>query len=200
MYICIYLYNGNKKKKNNKQFNLTEYIKSELNTLNYNTSKEKEDKENNAKKCLKDIGKSLGEYTNFHHILNEMSNNAIRELSDAICDVRFYRKRFTNFVSCSREEANKPADDTRSVGYFTWGEFGGEYGYFKHITKLTEEQEEWLNDYKECCYYNGQPCERWQHEESHRWDEDCECVLGKEYSSLVLYELDEEEEKRLGLT
>ena len=129
-----------------------------------------------------------------------MSNNAIRELSDAICDVRFYRKRFTNFVSCSREEANKPADDTRSVGYFTWGEFGGEYGYFKHITKLTEEQEEWLNDYKECCYYNGQPCERWQHEESHRWDEDCECVLGKEYSSLVLYELDEEEEKRLGLT
>ena len=39
-----------------------------------------------------------------------------------------------------REEANKPADDTRSVGLFTYGEYGLEYGYFKHLRKLTEQE------------------------------------------------------------
>ena len=148
-------------------------------------------------KCLKDIGKSLSQYTNFHDMLSTMNDNAISDLHDAIINVKFFRKRFTEFVTCSREEANKPADDTRSIGYFTYGEFGGEYGYFKHLRKLTEEEEEWLNEYTECCYHNGQPCERWQDEEDA--DEDCECVLGKEYTSLVLYELDEEEEKEMGI-
>ena len=183
---------------NNKNINLTKYINYQLDTLNYKNSNEKLEKEKNAKKCLQDIGKSLGQYTNFHHILNEMSDNAIRELSDAICDVQFHRKRFTNFVSCSREEADKPADSTRTKGYFTYGENGGEYGYFKHIRKLTDQEEVWLNSYTECCYYNGQPCERWQDENGND-DEDCECVLGREYTSLILNELDIEEEKQLGV-
>ena len=167
--------------------NLNEYIKKQLD-LNSEIKK----------KCLQDIGKSLGEYTNFHHMLNSMSDKTINKLNDAIIDVKFFRKRFTNFITCSREEADKPANDERSQGYFTYGEFGGEYGYFKHRRKLTEQEEEWLNEYTECCYYNGQPCERWQDEDGNS-DEDCECVLGREYSSLILNELDIEEEKRLGV-
>ena len=167
--------------------NLTKYIKTELN-------KNKE----SSKKCLQNIGKTFDQHTNFHHMLDSMSDRIIRELKESIEEVQFFRKRFTKFISCTREEANKPADDTRSIGYFTYGEFGGEYGYFKHLRKLTDLEQEWLDEYKECCYYNGQPCARWQDEEGNT-GEDCECELGREYSSLVLYELDEEEEKRLGL-
>ena len=167
--------------------NLNEYIKKQLD-LNSEIKK----------KCLQDIGKSLGEYTNFHHMLNSMSDKTINKLNDAIIDVKFFRKRFTNFITCSREEADKPANDERSQGYFTYGEFGGEYGYFKHRRKLTEQEEEWLNEFTECCYYGGQPCARWQDENGNA-DEDCECVLGREYTSLILNELDIEEEKRLGV-
>ena len=177
-------------------FDLTEYIKSQLYTYNYKTTKDYSDNKKISKKCLQDIGKSLGDYTNFRDMLNPMSDCAIRELSEEIGHIQFYRKRFTDFVNCSREEADKPADNNRSIGYFTYGEMGGEYGYFKHICPLTEEQQEWLNDYTECCYYNGQPCERWQNGND---DEDCECVLGHGFSTLILYELDECEEKRLGI-
>ena len=127
-------------------FNLSKYIKNELDT---NSSKESKQR---ANKCLEEIGKSLGEYTNFHKILGEMSDNAIKELHDAIVDVKFHRKRFTDFVTCTREEANKPADDTRSIGYFTYGEFGGEYGYFKHRRKLDDIEKVWLTEHTECCY------------------------------------------------
>lgn len=173
-------------------FNLSKYIKNELDT---NSSKESKQR---ANKCLEEIGKSLGEYTNFHKIFGEMSDNALRELCDAVIDIKFHRKRFTDFVTCTREEANKPADDTRSIGYFTYGEYGGEYGYFKHRRKLTDFEKEWLKEHTECCYYNGQPCERWQDENGNA-DEDCECELGKEYSSLILYELDEDHEKEMGV-
>ena len=127
-----------------------------------------------------------------------MSDNALRELHNAIIDVKFHRKRFTDFVTCTREEADKPADENRSIGYFTYGECGGEYGYFKHRRKLTDFEQEWLEEHTECCYYNGQPCERWQDENGNA-DEDCECELGKEYSSLILYELDEDHEKEMGV-
>ena len=173
-------------------FNLSKYIKNELDT---NSSKESKQR---ANKCLEEIGKSLGEYTNFHKIFGEMSDNTLRELHNAIIDVKFHRKRFTDFVTCTREEANKPADDTRSIGYFTYGEYGGEYGYFKHRRKLTDFEQEWLEEHTECCYYNGQPCERWQDENGNA-DEDCECELGKEYGSLILYELDEDHEKEMGV-
>ena len=167
-------------------FNLNKYLKTEL------------DSSLRSEKCLEDIGKSFGEYTIFHKMLNKMSDKVILELHDAIMDVNFHRKRFTDFVTCTREEADKLADDTRSIGYFTYGEFGGEYGYFKHRRKLTDFEQEWLEEYTECCYYSGQPCARWQDEEGNA-DEDCECVLGREYSSLILYELDKDEEKELGM-
>ena len=168
-------------------FNISDYIKFQL---DLNSEK--------RKKCLQDIGKSLGQYTNFHDMLNSMSDEAIRELNEAISEVQFFRKRFTDWVNCSREVANKPKNDFRSKGYFTYGEFGGDYGYFKHRRKLTDQEEEWLNEFTECCYYGGQPCARWQDENGNA-DEDCECVLGREYTSLILNELDIEEEKRLGV-
>jgi hypothetical protein len=180
------------------KFNLTEYIKLHLDTLSYKTSEEHSNNEKRAKKCLQDIGKSLEQYTNFHDMLNSMDDNSIRELHEAIEDVQFFRKRFTQFVTCSRKEANKPANDTRSIGFFTYGEYGGEYGYFKHLRKLTNQEKEWLEEYKECCYYSGQPCARWQDENGNA-DEDCECVLGREYATLILYELDEEHEKEMGV-
>ena len=167
-------------------FNLTKYIKLQL------------DDNNRKKKCLQDLGKSFEQYTNFHDMLNSMDDNSIRELHEAIEEVQFFRKRFTQFVTCSREEANKPADKNRSIGFFTYGEYGGEYGYFKHLRKLTDQEEEWLEEYKECCYYGGQPCARWQDENGNS-DEDCECVMGREQSCLILYELDEQHEKDMGV-
>lgn len=181
-----------------KSMNLCDYIKSELDTLNYKNNQEYTNNKKRAKKCLQDIGKSLGQYTNFHDMLNSMSDEAIRELNEAIRDVRFFRKRFTDWVTCNREEASRTENELRSKGYFTYGEFGGEYGYFKHRRKLTDLEKEWLEEYTECCYYNGQPCARWQDENGNA-DEDCECVLGREYTSLILNELDMEEEKRLGV-
>ena len=165
---------------------LTKYIKSKL------------DNNDTSKKCLQDIGKSFDQYINYHNMLDKMNDYSISELYDAIVDVQFFRKRFTQFVTCSREEANKPADDTRSIGLFTYGEYGGEYGYFKHLRKLTDQEEEWLEEYKECCYYGGQPCARWQDENGNA-GEDCECVMGKEQACLILYELDEQHEKEMGV-
>ena len=172
-------------------FNLSKYIKNELDT---NSSKESKQR---ASKCLEEIGKSIGEYTDFHKILNKMSDSAIRELHNAVIDVKFYRKRFTDFVTCTRQEAEKPSDDTRSIGYFTYGEYGGEYGYFKHRRKLTDFEQDWLIEHTECCYYSGQPCANLQDKNGN--GEHCECVLGREYSSLILYEIDEDREKEMGV-
>ena len=162
-------------------------------------NKTPEQKIKTALKCMEDIGSCFDENSNFDSMIKKMSNAALENLADEISREQFHRKRFTDFVICDRQEAAKPANENRSQGYFTYGEFGGEYGYFKHRKKLTEEEEEWLEEHTECCYYHGQPCWVWQKEESDFWDEDCECRLGREYSSLCVYELDEEEEKRLDI-
>ena len=167
-------------------FDITKYIKSQL-------------EGNNEIECLEGIGKALSKYLNYENIVKEMDDYSIKELEEAIYSVQFQRKSFTKFIVCSREEANKEETELRSKGYFTYGEWGGDYGYFQHKKELTEEQKEWFEDHIECCYYHGQPCEVWQKEELDDWDEDCECRLGRDFSSLVLYELDEEEEKRLGI-
>tara|TARA_Y100000996_G_C22550473_1_gene653488 strand:- start:978 stop:1766 length:789 start_codon:yes stop_codon:yes gene_type:complete len=182
----------------NNKLDLSKYILSKLDTTNYKTTNEYTNNKKQASKCLKDIGKSLSEYTNFHDLLSTMNDKTIRELHEAIVDVQFFRKRFTQFVTCTRKEADKPDDETRSIGYFTYGEHGGEYGYFKHLRKLTPLETEWLNEYPECCYYGGQPCARWQ-DVNGNVGEDCECELGKEDSSLILYELDEQHEKEMGV-
>ena len=181
-----------------KSMNLCDYIKSELDTLNYKNNEEYTNNKKRAKKCLQDIGKSLKQNTNFHDMLNSMSDEAFRELYEDIKDVSFHRKRFTEWVNCNRDEANKTENELRSKGYFTYGEYGGEYGYFKHRRKLTDIENEWIDKYTECCYYNGQPCARWKNENGNS-GEDCECVLGREYTTLVLLVLDIEEEKNLGV-
>ena len=179
----------------NKEFNLTTYIQTELDRKDGNFS----ERAIYEKKCLKNIGKSFNEYLSYENLLEEMNDNSIRELQDAISIVKFQRKSFTKFIVCSREEADKEETELRSKGYFTYGEFGGEYGYFQHKKKLTEEQKEWFDKHIECCYYHGQPCYVWQKEEPDNWDEDCECCLGREYATLVVYKLDEDEEKQLGI-
>ena len=172
-----------------KSFNITTYIIAEFN---------KKDTYN-QRECLKNIGKAFDEYLCYENLLIDMDDNSIRELEEAIDRVKFQRKSFTEFIVCSREEADKEETELRSKGYFTYGEFGGEYGYFQHKQALTEEQKEWFDEHIECCYYHGQPCYVWQKEEPDDWDEDCECRLGRDLSSLIMYKLDEEEEKRLGV-
>jgi hypothetical protein len=162
-------------------FDLGKYIKNSL----------KKTYRPDVSKCLREIGQAFDQYTDYDCLLNKMTNESIRELEESISRIKFDRKRFTRFITCGREEAAK-----HSAAYFTYGEFGGDYGYFENYQQFTEQQKEWLEEYTECCYYNGQPCGRHQHEQ-HNDYEDCECVLGREYSSLVMYELDEEEEKRL---
>ena len=161
-------------------FDLGKYIKNSLKK----TCRERS-------KCLQEIGQAFNQFTNYDCLLKKMTNESIRELEESISRIKFDRKRFTQFITCDREEAVK-----HSASYFTYGEFGGDYGYFENYQQFTEQQKEWLEGYPECCYYNGQPCGRHQHEQNNDY-EDCECVLGREYSSLVMYELDEEEEKRL---
>jgi hypothetical protein len=168
-------------------FDLTNYIKKELDRKDAYYQN----------KCLKNIGNAFNEYLSYEPLLKDMDDNSIKELDRAISRVLFQRKSFTKFITCSREEADKEETDLRSKGYFTYGEFGGSYGFFQHKRKLTEEQKEWFDEHKECCYYHGQPCYVWQKEEADHWDEDCECHLGREYSSLCVYELDVDEEKRL---
>ena len=168
-----------------KNIDITSYIKSQL-----------ECNRHIKNKCLEGIGKGLNEYVDYDIIVNQLSERSLYELKGSISRVRFERNSFTKFVISSREDANKEETDLRSIGYFTYGEFGGEYGYFQHKQKLTQEQKDWLEEYKECCYYHGQPCQGNQDETA---DESCECILGREYTSLVLFELDEEEEKRYGI-
>ena len=177
-------------------FDITNYIKSQLEGNKNDSYSMKKNKE---RECLEGIGKALSEYLNYENIVKEMDDNSIKGLEDAIYRVQFQRKSFTEFIVCSREEANKEETKLRSKGYFTYGEFGGDYGYFQHKKELTEEQKVWFEDHIECCYYHGQPCGVWQKEEPDDWDEDCECRLGRDFSSLVLYELDEEEEKQMGV-
>ena len=176
--------NKNQQKPLRKNANLTKHIKERI--------------KSDEKKCLKQIAGGFDEYTNYHELVKHLSKYSLRELKDAIADIEFDRKRFTQWITCTRKEADKPETELRSQGYYTWGEYGGGYGYFKHKQALTEDQKYWLENHMECCYYHGQPCERHQDENGNQ-DEDCECQLGKEDSSLIVRELDEEEEKNDGV-
>ena len=63
------------------------------------------------------------------------------------------------------------------------------FGYWRPL------HEEQFDQIQEILNENHLKLELWMDD----WDEDCECRLGRDFSSLVLYELDEEEEKRLGV-
>ena len=170
------------------------------------------DNDHVKRECLDAIG--IDAWAQFYHdnsyahasLVSSLSNNAIHRLIEEAESTIFDRARFCRFVECEREEAAR-----HPHAYFTSGEFGGTYGYFEPVrwndnTKsfdsvdaFSEDQLEQLHEYLECCYYNGQPCGQYQRE-PHPNDEDCECILGREYSSLNLHELDEEEEKFYGVT
>jgi len=147
--------------------------------------------EKESRKCLDQIGSALNtnEYLDLYRLAYSMDKKTLSRLEEALLSVKFDKKRFCKWVSCGKREAKKKATKERSIGYEVKGEIGGEFGYFKYIKPLTEEQEEWLEEYKECCYHYGQPCERWQDEEN-CCGEDCECILGREYYSLVLTEIE----------
>ena len=124
------------------------------------------------------------------------TRRVLDELKEAIEVEEFDRRRFCSFTSCDKEEAGE-----HEHAYRATGEFGGEYGYFYGVEfnretkkydkkEMTGDQIDWLGLYTECCYHHGQPCYRWQAESG---DEDCECVLGREYASLVLEPLGEDD-------
>lgn len=145
--------------------------------------------EKESRSCLNQMGSALNsdEYLDLYRLVYSMNENTLSRLEEAVEAVKFDKKRFCEWVSCGKREAKKKGTKERSKGYQVEGEFGGEYGYFKYLTPLTEEQSEWLVNYTECCYHYGQPCQIWQEEDG--CGEDCECVLGREYGSLVLTEL-----------
>lgn len=141
--------------------------------------------EKESKNCLNQIGSALNsdEYLDLYRLVYSMNEGTLSRLEEAVEAVKFDKNRFCQWVSCGKREAKKKATKERSIGYQVEGEFGGEYGYFKYLKPLTEEQDEWVFEFKECCYHYGQPC---QGNQDGTAEEDCECLLGREYSSLVL--------------
>ena len=150
------------------------------------------DKEGNQ--CLKEIGSALNKerYLDLDSMVEAMDDDTMERLKEAIERVKFNKKRFCQWESCTKKEAlNMKACHTHSTGYKLEGEMsdGENYGYFKYLKPLTEEQEEWIIEFTECCYYSGQPC---QCNQDGTAEEDCECILGKEYASLILTPLGDE--------
>lgn len=147
------------------------------------------DKEGNQ--CLKEVGSALSKdrYFDLDSMVKAMDDDTMRRLEEALHRVKWDKKSFCQWVTCSKKDAFKQKSSvTNSTGYKLEGEFGGEYGYFKYLKPLTEEQEEWVSEFPECCYYSGQPC---QGNQDGTAEEDCECILGKEYASLILTPLDD---------
>jgi hypothetical protein len=146
-----------------------------------------------GKQCLKEIGTALNKdhrYFDLDSMVKAMDDDTMERLEKAIERVKFNKKRFCQWETCTKKQAlNMNACHTHSTGYKLEGEFGGEYGYFKYLKPLTEEQEEWIIEFTECCYYSGQPC---QGNQDGTAEEDCECILGKEYASLILTPLGDE--------
>ena len=145
-----------------------------------------------ARPWMRAIGEafSTNPYTNFHPLLRAMPNRNLQDLKEAVERQEFIRQKFCMFKYCDEKTARGKPN-----GYALKGEFGeGEFGYFvglqwddqkrDYVDKaLTENDLERLAEYPECCYYYGQPCYCWQCDDD---SEDCECVLGREYYSLVL--------------
>tara|TARA_B110000003_G_scaffold164222_1_gene164166 strand:+ start:1624 stop:2169 length:546 start_codon:yes stop_codon:yes gene_type:complete len=148
--------------------------------------------------CLKSIGKAINtslnaNYCELDNMVKELDDNTLEELEEALSRVKWNKKKFCEWVSCSKHTAEQTkSQPEHSVGYKLEGEMseaGEDYGYFKYLKPLTEEQEEWVSEFTECCYYSGQPCQRNQDGTA---EEDCECILGKEYYTLVLTPLGDE--------
>jgi hypothetical protein len=144
-----------------------------------------------ARPWMRAIGEafSTDPYMDFHPLLRAMPNRNLEELKEAVEEQAFTRRKFCRFKYCDEKTARG------RNGYALTGELDDEFGYFVGVKwddetrdyaekPLSEDDLDRLGEYPECCYHYGQPCYRWQCDAGA--DEDCECVLGREYGSLVL--------------
>ena len=143
---------------------------------------------------LRAIGKAFSKnpYMNFP-LLRAMPDRNLEDLREAVERQQFHRRKFCLFKHCDEKTA------WERDGYALAGEFGeGEFGYFvglrwddekgDYVEKaLSKDDLDRIGEFPECCYYYGQPCYCWQCDEGA--EEDCECVLGREYYSLVVEKL-----------
>ncbi len=147
-------------------------------------------------KWLAVIGQSFSQYHEYSPLTRNMDCSVLDTVKEAIEAEEFNRRKFSRFISCDKDEAKKHDHAYRVTGECV-DEYNCFFGYFVGVLfnektnkydkkEMTAEQIEWMEDYAECCYNNGQPC-HWQTEDG---SEDCECVLGREYGSLVLCPLD----------
>ena len=67
--------------------------------------------------------------------------------------------------------------------YVTYGEYGISHGIFIGYDKLNTEELKVLENYTECFYYHGKPCNLDDKDGEY---EDCECVLGNNFGSLTV--------------
>lgn len=139
-------------------------------------------------KCLKEVGTALNKecYFDLDSMVEAMDDYTMERLEEAIERVKFNKTRFCQWESCTKKEALKMKESNKhSIGFKLEGEMseGDEYGYFKYLKPLSKEQKEWVYQYTECCYHSGQPC---QGNQDGTAEEDCECILGREYASLIL--------------
>ena len=139
-------------------------------------------------KCLKEVGTALNKecYFDLDSMVEAMDDYTMERLEEAIERVKFNKTRFCKWESCTKKEALKMKESNKhSIGFKLEGEMseGDEYGYFKYLKPLSKEQKEWVYQYTECCYHSGQPC---QGNQDGTAEEDCECILGREYASLIL--------------
>ena len=108
---------------------------------------------------LKNIGTALNMVSEegLYKLIYSMDKKTIKKLKNALESVTFDKKKFCKWISCGKKEANKEANKERSKGFQVESECGIEYGYFKYLKPLTQEQEEWLDkdNYPECCYHYG---------------------------------------------
>ena len=146
-----------------------------------------------ARPWMRAIGEAFSKnlYVDFHPLLRAMPDRNLVRLKEAIEGQEFDRRKFCRFEHCDEKTARASAN-----GYRLKGEFGdGTFGFFVGVKwddnkgifaekPLSKDDLNWIEEYPECCYYYGQPCYCWQCDEGAY--EDCECVLGREYYSLVL--------------
>ena len=76
---------------NQESFNLTSYIKKELDRNDVRLTK----RDCYRRECLKNIGKAFNQYLSYENLLKDMDDRSIKELKNAISRVQFDRKSFT---------------------------------------------------------------------------------------------------------
>ena len=151
-----------------------------------------------TEKCnewLRALGTSFSEYLDYGPMFSKLETRAMTSLEDGLERVKFDRGKFCYWQPCTKRTARR-----YKYCYQITGEFGGETGYFQPVEwnekqldfvkkeELTQDEENWLLEFPECVYHSGRPCYRNQFGTG---EEDCECLLGREYGSFVLSPLND---------